>query len=156
MCCSCFDSYLQISKREGKKARCKDAPWDWYGAVSVATDDFSSHVRMNRVISNSECIWASLASQSCVKYKVNIVRKSDKKKAIIKSSSSSYTPPLTRIQKDILAPAFSPGISPPSTQHPAKIGSISQKQLFCWKLPHSSHAPTSQEMAVLWQGFPKW
>lgn len=43
---------------------------------------FSSHVRMNRVISNSECIWASLASQSCVKYKVNIVRKSDKKKQL--------------------------------------------------------------------------
>lgn len=120
MCCSCFDSYLQISKREGKKARCKDAPWDWYGAVSVATDDFSSHVRMNRVISNSECIWASLASQSCVKYKVNIVRKSDKKKSnykvilLLLHSSSNQDP------KRYPCPCFQPWNITPKHSTPSK------------------------------------
>lgn len=76
---------------------------------------FSSHVRMSLVISNSECIWASLASQSCVKYKVNIVKKSDKK-AIIKSSSyssSSHDP------KNTLIPAFCPNTPSPSPPHPA-------------------------------------
>lgn len=72
---------------------------------------------MNLVISNSECIWASLASQSCVKYKVNIVRKSDKKKQLTKSSSYSST----QDPKDILTPAFCPHTSPPSPQYSAVL-----------------------------------
>lgn len=81
---------------------------------------FYSHVRMSLVISNSECIWASLASQSCVKYKVNIVRRSDKKSNykvifLLLHSSSSQDP------KDILTPAFIPSSSSPSPQHPMKM-----------------------------------
>lgn len=74
---------------------------------------------MSLVISNSECIWASLASQSCVKYKVNTVRKSDKKSNykvifLLLHSSSSQDP------KDILTPAFCPSTSSPSPQHPGE------------------------------------
>lgn len=115
MCCTCFDSYLQISKREGKKSQMQRCPTRLIWSCFCSNRWFPSHVRMSLVISNSECIWAFLASQSCVKHKVNIVRKSDKK-AIIKSSSyssSSHDP------KNILLLAFCPSTSCPSPQHPA-------------------------------------